>query len=307
MRLRSEAQSAWAARAGTPRARARWTGCSGRRRTSPGARRGTSRSRAWCRRRRSPRPSTRRPCAGSPASRSACEASSETPSLAIARSQRLEQRIADGQRLLQEGKPGDAKLAFDEAYEIDPRDQRALDGRAIAQERILGTTTRENRKRSLAAGKALFDAGQYEQALGPLTDAAADPENFEARALIARARQVVDGLRRQKELRAEIERLMARGEQLMAARSFPEAAVAFESVLRLDAGHARARARMEEAERRTGEAMFARWLPNQEPTLTLLSRPEAEIVRGAVASRSRASPRTIAASRGSSSASATAW
>jgi tetratricopeptide (TPR) repeat protein len=197
--------------------------------------------------------------------------------LAIARSQRLEQRIADGQRLLQEGKPGDAKLAFDEAYEIDPRDQRALDGRAIAQERILGTTTREKRKKSLAAGRALFDAGQYEQALGPLTDAAADPEYFEARALIARARQVVDGLRRQKELRAEIERLMARGEGLMTARSFPEAAVAFESVLRLDSGHARARARMEEAERRTGEAMFARWLPNQSPMLTLL-HPEAEIV-----------------------------
>ncbi len=193
---------------------------------------------------------------------------------AVARSQRLEQRIADGQRLLQEGKPGDAKLAFDDAHEIDPRDQRAIEGRAAAQERILGTTTREKRKRALAAGRALFDAGHYQEALGPLADAAADPENFEARALIARARQVVDGLRRQKELRAEIERLMARGEQLMAAGSFPEAVVAFGSVLRLDPGHARARARMEDGERRTGEAMFARWLPNQEPTLTLLDPKE---------------------------------
>jgi tetratricopeptide (TPR) repeat protein len=202
---------------------------------------------------------------------------------AVARSQRLEQRIADGQRLLQEGKPGDAKIAFDEAYEIDPHDQRVTDGRAAAQERILGTTTRENRKKALAAGKALFDAGQYEQALGPLTDAAADPENFEARSLIARARQVVDGLRRQKELRAEIEQLTARGEELMKTGSYPEAVVAFESVLRLDSGHARARARMEEAERRTGEAMFARWLPNQEPTLALLG-PESEIVEAATVS-----------------------
>jgi energy-coupling factor transporter ATP-binding protein EcfA2 len=92
--------------------------------------------------------------------------------------------------------------------------------------------------------------------------------------LLARARQVVENTRRQKDLRVEIERLMARGEGLMGSQSFPEAVVAFESVLRLDPGHARARERKDEAERRTGEALFLRWLPNQEPTLWLLPSEE---------------------------------
>jgi hypothetical protein len=63
----------------------------------------------------------------------------------------------------------------------------------------------------------------------------------------------------------------------MSSRSFPEAVVAFESVLRLDPGHARARERKDEAERRTGEALFERWLPNQEPTLVFLSQTEGAI------------------------------
>jgi hypothetical protein len=55
----------------------------------------------------------------------------------------------------------------------------------------------------------------------------------------------------------------------MGAGRFPEAQVALEAALRLDPGHARARERLAEAERRTGEALFTRWLPNQEPTVTL--------------------------------------
>ncbi len=83
---------------------ARWTGCSGRRRTSPDAKRGTSRSRDSCRRRRSPRPSTRRPCAGSTREQERVRGLERDALLAVAHSQRLEQRVADGQRLLQEGK-----------------------------------------------------------------------------------------------------------------------------------------------------------------------------------------------------------
>ena len=48
-------------------------------------------------------------------------------------------------------------------------------------------------------------------------------------------------------------------------------------MLRLDSGHARARERLAEAERRTGEALFARWLPNREPSLALFE-PEAEVL-----------------------------
>ena len=48
--------------------------------------------------------------------------------------------------------------------------------------------------------------------------------------------------------------------------------MAYQAVLQLDAGHPRARERLAEAERRTGEAIVARWLPNQEPALALFDR-----------------------------------
>jgi len=194
-----------------------------------------------------------------------------------ARAQRLGQRLAEGERLLEEGKPTEAILAFSEALDLDPRNEQALAGRATAQERILASSTRAARLRSFAEGKALFDAGRYEAALAPLTDASADAGNVEARELLARARQVVEGLRLQRELRAEIDSLFARGEQLMQERRFPEAQVAFEAVLRLDSGHARARGRQAEAERLTGEALLARWLPNLEPTLALFEPPGPQV------------------------------
>jgi tetratricopeptide (TPR) repeat protein len=197
-----------------------------------------------------------------------------------ARARRLEQRLADGERLLQEGKATEAKVAFDDALQLEPRNARGLEGRGVAEERIQASTTRAARRKALADGRILFDAGQYEPALGPLTDACSDPgsaEGAEACSLLARARQVLEGLRQQKDLRANIDRLAAHGEELMAARRFPEAQVEFERVLRLDSGHARARERLAEAERRTGEALFARWLPNREPSLALFS-PEAEVV-----------------------------
>jgi tetratricopeptide (TPR) repeat protein/Cdc6-like AAA superfamily ATPase len=194
-----------------------------------------------------------------------------------ARGQRLDQRLADGQRLLDEGKPTEADLAFREALDVDPKNTAALEGRKAAQARILESTTRLERQASFQQGKALFDAGQYEQALGPLTDAAADPSQTAARELLARARKVVDGLREQKQLREQIDSQVARGEALMKAGRFPEAQVAFESARRLDPGHARAREQLAEAERRTGEALIARWLPNQEPALVLIE-PEAPVL-----------------------------
>jgi tetratricopeptide (TPR) repeat protein/Cdc6-like AAA superfamily ATPase len=196
---------------------------------------------------------------------------------AATRAQRLEQRLADGQRLLDEGRPTEADLAFREALDVDPRNPAALEGRKAAQARILESTTRLERQASFVKGKALFDAGQFEQALEPLADAAADPTQTAALDLLARARKVVDGLREQKQLREQIESNVARGEALMKAGRFPEAQVAFEAARRLDPGHARARERLAEAERRTGEALIARWLPNQEPALVLFE-PEAPVL-----------------------------
>jgi tetratricopeptide (TPR) repeat protein len=193
------------------------------------------------------------------------------------RAQRLEQRLADGERLIAEGKATEAKVAFEDALAIDARNARALEGRRIADERIQASMTRAARLKALADGKVLFDAGQYEAALLPLTDACTEPAVSEACDLIARTRQILEGLRQQKQLKADIDRLLAAGETLMELGRFPEAQVAFDSVLRLDSGHARARAQYADAERRTGEALFARWLPNREPALVFFE-PEVEEV-----------------------------
>jgi len=195
------------------------------------------------------------------------------------RARQLEQRLADGQRLLEEGRATDAKVAFDEALAIDPQNAQAREGRRVADERILASTTRAALRKAFADGKALFDAGQYEAALAPLSDAAADPANGDAIELLARTRQLLEGLRQQKKLKADIDSLMADGEKLMQQGKFPEAQVAFDSVRRLDAGHARARDRLAEAERRTGENLLARWLPNREPTVTLFEPAEGPSVR----------------------------
>ena len=195
------------------------------------------------------------------------------------RAQRLEQLLADGDRLLEEGKATEAKVAFDEALGVDPRNARALDGRRVAEDRILASTTRAGRQKAYADGKALVDSNQLEAALGPLSDAAADPTFTEARQLLVETRRVLEGLRVQKKLREDIDALAARGEEMMAAGRFPEAQVAFDGVLRLDAGHARARERLAEAERRTGEALLARLLPNREPKVALFEPSEGPVVQ----------------------------
>jgi tetratricopeptide (TPR) repeat protein len=198
---------------------------------------------------------------------------------AAARTRRIQQRLADGDRLLEEGRSTEAMEAYTEVLDLAPGNARAQEGRRLAQERILASTTRAARERAFEEGRRLFDGGHYEAALRPLTDAAADPDYAAARELLDRTRQIIEGLRRQRELLAEIEELAARGEDLMGQGLFPEAQVAFEAVLQLDPGHARARERLAEAERRTGEALFARWFPNREPTLALFGG-EGPVVEG---------------------------
>jgi hypothetical protein len=195
-------------------------------------------------------------------------AQTESKDLAT-RAQRLEQRLADGERLLQEGRTSEAKVAFDEALDLAPKNPRALEGRRAAEERILASTTRAARQQKLLEGRALFEKQQFEAALAPLGDAAADPANIEARDLLMRTRQILEQLRLQKETRAEIDRRAVRAQELMNAGRFPEAQVALQALLQLDAAHPHAREQLAEAEKRTGEAIVARWLPNQEPALAL--------------------------------------
>jgi tetratricopeptide (TPR) repeat protein len=187
---------------------------------------------------------------------------------AAARARQIEQGQADGSRLLSEGKAAEAQLAFETVLRLDPRSGPALEGKRVAQEKILASTTREKRAQSFREGRALFEGGQYEPALAPLTDAAADPANPEARDLLDQAQKIVAGMQRQRELKVEIDRLFGKGEGFLAAGKFPQAGVAFEDVLRLDPGNARAKERMGLAERRTGEALFAKWLPNEPPRLS---------------------------------------
>ena len=194
------------------------------------------------------------------------------------RTQRLAELLSDGQRLLEEGRATDAKVAFEEALAIDPQNAQAREGRRMADERILASTTRAALRQAFADGKALVEAGQHEAALVPLSDAAADPANTDAIELLARTRQVLEGLRLQKKLKADIDSLMAEGDRLMLRGKFPEAQVAFEGVRRLDPGHARARERLDEAERRTGQALLERWLPNRDPTVTLFEPTEGPTV-----------------------------
>lgn len=186
-----------------------------------------------------------------------------------ARTARIEQRLADGDRLLGEDDLADALVAYTEVLDLVPNDSRALAGSRTARERIQASRTRAELDAAFAEGRQLFDGGQYEAALGPLTSAAA-AGYAAAQDLLTRTRQIIDGLRRQRELQAQIDELAARGEDLMRQRLFPEAQVAFEALLQLDPGHARARERLEEAERKTGEALYATWFPNREPNIVIV-------------------------------------
>ena len=195
---------------------------------------------------------------------------------ALTRTQRLEQTLQEASRLLDEGKATEAVVRFDQALATDPKNARALEGKRVAQERIRATTTREKLEQSFRAGKALFDAGEYEQALAPLTDAAAEPGNAAARDLLERARRIVEGTRNQKELQGRIDELLAKGERLLSAGKYPEAKVSIEGALLLDPGNARAKERLELAERGTGESIRRLFMPNQTPLLTILEPQTSE-------------------------------
>ena len=81
---------------------------------------------------------------------------------------RLEQALTEGTRLLEENNPTEAIVRFDQVLDLDPHNARALAGKKDAAERILVSTTRASREAAFREGKALFEAGKYEQAVRPL-------------------------------------------------------------------------------------------------------------------------------------------
>lgn len=195
------------------------------------------------------------------------------------RAKRLELALAEGRRLLDADDPAAALVHFDAALALDAQNGVAADGKRDAQARILASRNRQALQAALREGKALFEAQKYEEALRPLGVAAAEPSMAEARELLAKAQQVLENMRQQKELRGRIEALMAEGDRLFAARHYPEAQVRFENVVQLDPAHLGAQERLRRAEEMSGLALMSKWLPNYPPSFTLLepAAPETDV------------------------------
>jgi tetratricopeptide (TPR) repeat protein len=194
-----------------------------------------------------------------------------------ATAQKVEDGLAEGKRLLEGEKAAEARIAFDRVLALDPKNAVAQEGKHDAEERILAETTQQERDAAFRSGQTLFEAGQYEQALKPLTEAAADPTNREAAALLDRAQKTLARMRFQKDVRLRIEVLLAEGERLIAQGQFPQAVVKLSGALELDPGHTLVRERLRHAEQMTRDEMFEKNFPNQPPVLTLLETPPPEV------------------------------
>lgn len=192
------------------------------------------------------------------------------------RSQRLEQLLGEGRALLEQGKGTEAKLRFDEALKLEPKSTAALEGQRLASEHIVQSKTRESLQGRLREGRALFEAQQYEQALRPLTEAAADKGIPEAQLLLAQAQRMVEGLRKERDLKLRLDALLSQGQKLMDQRRFPEAQVVLERALTLDAGNVLVRDLAGRALERTGQSMLERFFPNEPPLLEILQPEPAE-------------------------------
>jgi tetratricopeptide (TPR) repeat protein len=199
-----------------------------------------------------------------------------------ARAERIEKALEAGRRLLEQGKPSEAMIKFEEVLTLEPRPPAALQGRDSAEAEILDLTTQQQRAEQLADGRALVESGQYDKALKPLAEAAADPQNAEAVAWFQRAQKGAEGVRRQKEERLRIDQMMREGEGFIAARKFADAMVAFVGVLERDPTHPRARARRIFAEQMTFEGITEKFFPNEAPII-YIDRPPHEVEGARVA------------------------
>jgi tetratricopeptide (TPR) repeat protein len=190
------------------------------------------------------------------------------------RSTRLGQLLNDGRRLLEDGKATEARIKFDEALKLDARSSGALEGRRQADESIQASATHAQLEDQLAEGRRLFKLQKYEEALGPLTQAAADKGLPEAESMRAEAQKMVEGLRTERTLRERLDKLNADGKHLLEQRRFPEAQVVFERALALDPGNIVLKDMASLAEERTGQSILERYFPNDAPQLEII-QPEA--------------------------------
>ncbi len=187
------------------------------------------------------------------------------------RRERIEQELSRGQQLLASNNATAAVVAFDQVLGLDPSNSPAQAGKQEAQDLILATRTRNALELAFQQGKAAFEAGQYEEAVRPLTDAAANPDNKVAQDLLETALKILEGMRQQRDLRARIEELRREAQELLLAGEFAQAQVRIANLLRLDPGNVEAQERLAFAEMKIGEALVSRWLPNLQPALTVFA------------------------------------
>jgi tetratricopeptide (TPR) repeat protein len=194
-----------------------------------------------------------------------------------ATTQKIEEGLARGKRLLEQEKSAEARIAFEGVLALDPKNVVAQEGKRDAEARIMAETTQQERDAAFRSGKALFEAGQYEQALKPLTEAAADTTNREAATLLDRAQKTLARMRSLKDARVRMEALLAEGERLIAAGQFPQAVVKLGNALELDPGNALVKQRLAHAERLTAEEALERLAPNQPPVVAFVEPPPPEM------------------------------
>jgi tetratricopeptide (TPR) repeat protein len=190
-----------------------------------------------------------------------------------ARATRVDQKLAEGRRLLDAGRAAEARIAFDEVLALEPRNAAAQDGRREAESHIMAETTQQDRDAALRQGKALMEAGRYEEALRPLAEAAADSRNTEAAALVKRVQDRLERMRHQKDVRIRIDGLLADGERLIQARQYSEAEVKLRSALELDPGNTLVAERLQQARRLTKDEMIEQTFPNRPPVVSLWDTP----------------------------------
>jgi tetratricopeptide (TPR) repeat protein len=193
-----------------------------------------------------------------------------------AAAQKIEDGLAQGRRLLEQEKAAEARIAFERVLALDPRNVVAQEGKRDAEALILAETTQQERDAAFRSGKALFDAGQYEQALKPLTEAAADPTNREAAVLLDRAQKTLARMRFQKDVRVRIESLLTEGERLIAEGKFPQAVVKLQTALDLDPGNTLVAQRLQTAEQKTREDIIKNF-PNEPPVIKFVEIPPKDV------------------------------
>jgi tetratricopeptide (TPR) repeat protein len=196
---------------------------------------------------------------------------------AEARALRIERDLAEGQQLLQAGKGAEAKVKFADVLGIDPSNARAAEDQTKAEEQILATTTRQARQADFERGKALFEAGRYDEARGPLSAAGADTDNADARRLLGEATRILEGLRKAKETHARTDALLGQAEGLLTERRFSEAWAKLSSLLALDPGNEKAKERSAYATRMTLDHILENIFPNEKPILTFWEAPDSVV------------------------------